>query len=98
MPVSFDEMSSRIDGPSEEILPSHPDVGRPVVVEAGGAAVSGTVAKLPELQQVVLAMRYLMGYELQVISEELSVSPVVVREAHNAAIEAVYEAMLVAVS
>ena len=98
MPVSFDEMSSRIDGPSEEILPSDHDVERSVVVEAVGAAVSGTVAKLPELQQVVLAMRYLMGYELQVISEELSVSPAVVREAHNAAIEAVYEAMLVAVS
>lgn len=98
MPVSFDEMSSRADGPSEEILPSDHDVERSYVVESIGNAVSARVAKLPEIQQVVLALKYLMGYDLQLIAAELNISPALVREAHNAAIEAVYESMLVAVS
>jgi RNA polymerase sigma factor (sigma-70 family) len=74
------------------------NVEQSVLVRVVGAAVSDRVATLPELQQTILALRYFVGLELQAIAEELNTNMANVREAHNAAIEAVRDAMLTAVT
>lgn len=93
-PVSFDELSSSADVGGNDVLPSDANVEESVLVTAVGSAVSEAVSKMPELQQVIIALRYFSGVEFQVIAAELGVSPTVIREAHSSAIVAVYDAML----
>lgn len=94
-PVSMDEMIE--DDPADTPM-SHHNVEGSALLTSVGEAVAATVAKLPEGQQLVLALRYFENLDLQAISVELDTSITFVREAHNAGIEAVYEALVATVS
>lgn len=97
MPVSFHEMVDEDGNVTVNEPVSAHNVEDSVILKAVGEAVAGRVSELPEFQQVILALRYFEGLELQVIAAELHSSLTAVREAHNAAIEAVREAMVAAV-
>jgi len=56
-------------------------------------AVASSLSELPQLQQVVIALRYHTGMELQIIAAELGLSPTTVREAHTEAVLAMHTAM-----
>lgn len=92
-PVSFDEMAEVNDSPA-----SSQNVEGSALLSSVGAAVADTVAALPELSQVILALRYFEGFELQAIAAEVDVPLSTVRDTHNEAIEAVYASILAAVS
>lgn len=98
MPVSFHEMIDE-DGniTANEPVSSH-NVEDSVILTAIGSAIAEKVSTLPMLQQVILALRYFEELELQAIAAELGTSLTVVREAHNSAIEAVRDAMVIAVT
>ncbi len=91
-PVSFDEMAEVNETPA-----SSQDVESSALLSSVGAAVAATVSKLPELTQVILALRYFEGFELQGIANELDIALSVVRDTHNEAIEIVYAAVVAAV-
>jgi RNA polymerase sigma factor (sigma-70 family) len=97
-PISFHEMVND----EGEVMTSEPiasqNVEGSVLLSVVGSAVAERVESLPELQQVVLALRYFEGLELQAIASELNISLSIVREAHNAAILSVSEAMLLVVT
>jgi RNA polymerase sigma factor for flagellar operon FliA len=98
-PVSFHEM---IDDEGNVVIfnepVSHHNVEDSVLLTTIGEAVADRVSKLPEIQQIILALRYFEGLELQLISAELHISLTVVRDAHNAAIQAVRDAMVTVVT
>lgn len=94
MPVSFHEM---VDGEGNVIVnePTSPhSVEGSVILSTITSAVVTRVKKLPTLQQLILALRYYEGMELQAIAAQLGLSITVVRDAHNAAIQAVHSAMI----
>lgn len=93
-PVSFHQLSND----DTEAVMSEPvavqDTESSVLVSAISAAVADTISELPDIQQVILALRYFEHLELQAIAIELSTSITNVRDAHNAALVAVHSAMV----
>ena len=98
MPVSFHEMVDDEGNVAINEPVSTHNVEQSVLLSTVGNAVADRVSKLSEFQQVVLALRYLEGFQLQEIAEELEMSLTNVREAHNEAIVAVRDAMVIAVT
>ncbi len=70
------------------------DVEASALTSAIQSTVADTLRNLPPLQQVVIALRYHSGIELQVIAAELGVSLSVIREAHTDAVLEIHAAML----
>lgn len=94
MPVSFHEMIDEDgDVTINEPVSSH-NVEDSVILTSIGNAVAAKVMSLPELQQVVLVLRYFEMLELQAIAFELNTPINLIRDAHNSAIAAVYDAVI----
>jgi RNA polymerase sigma factor (sigma-70 family) len=98
MPVSFHEMIDEDGNTTTNEPTARQNVEESVLISTVGNAVAARVAKLPEFHQVILALRYLEGLELQSIAAELGTSLTTVRESHNMAIEAVLDSMIEAVT
>jgi len=70
-------------------LSSDHDVHQITVEASLRNSVVDAIERLPELQKVVLTLRYFEGYELQNISLETGLALTPIREAHNAALLAI---------
>jgi RNA polymerase sigma factor for flagellar operon FliA len=84
-----DENASRVTMGADRTMQAE----EAAIVTALTSHVVATIRALPPLQQTIVALRYYSGYDLQVISTQLSVSIGVVRSAHTEAVMAIHAAM-----
>jgi RNA polymerase sigma factor (sigma-70 family) len=95
-PVSFHEIVNENGQEFYQEPASSQNVEESVVLSAVTDAVAARVAQLTEFQQLVLALRYFVGRDLQDIAGIIGSTLPLVKEAHNAALQSVYAAMRLA--
>lgn len=87
-PEYWDDAQYAID------LPTSHDVEGSLLENTIKTALARKLEMLPELQQVVIALRYYEGHELPYIASFLGVRLATVREAHSEAVLAIHDVML----
>lgn len=74
-------------------IPAHDDVESSAFATGVQDSVARAVDDMPDIYQVVIAMKYYGHFELQQIAQELAMSMSAVREIHSEAILQIYQAM-----
>lgn len=75
-------------------LTTHQDVEGSILENNIMSSLAQTLEQLPELQQVVIALRYYEGHELIYIAGFLGIRLATIREAHSEAVLAIHDVML----
>jgi RNA polymerase sigma factor (sigma-70 family) len=89
-PISTEDLLDE-SGTSE---PLHHGVESSAVESSITSTAANVVQELPPLAQVIVALRYYSGFELQTIASQLGISLALVRETHSEAVLSMHQAML----